>query len=282
MSGSRAVAWRTPCSDAPRRRGTGNLRRPSGAGAPARPPGARPTPRPTATAGGHVPRAGSTPRFLDTGSPTRPRRLAGRARRGHAWRRGVRGPVGRRRGTRSGAAAAADRALARSRVAAVGPHRASAGQARGALRREHRAWRAGPARRPACRGDADVAPAPLLAAIDGRGRVAGGAAPEDRGSEERCRHHPAPHGTPAARVLRGGHYSGLDVSSTGRMRIPKGGSQRQKGCPGQSFSETVPGGQCHPETSQTGEVVTSFAHPPTQHTRVNPGESSHTFPVPAS
>ena len=55
----------------------------------------------------------------------------------------------------------------------------------------------------------------------------------------------------------------------------------QNGWPGQSSFETAPAGQCQPEASHTGEVVTSFVHAPTQ--QVNPGLSSHGFPgVPAS
>ena len=61
---------------------------------------------------------------------------------------------------------------------------------------------------------------------------------------------------------------------------PQEGGPRQKAWPGHSCGETDPTGQCQPEASQNGEVVTSFVHPATQQT--NPGLSSHGFPVPAS
>ena len=204
--------------------------------------------------------AGSTPRFLDTGNPTTPRRPAGRARRGHAWRRAVRGPVGRRRGTRSGAAAAADRALARSRVAARARLWASAGQARGALRREHRAWRAGPAPRPACRGDADVAPAPLLAAIDGRGRVAGAPHPRSavaQGNDAAMIEAPRM-GPPARRLSRPLPTPWLWVRppawSSRSARLP---ADAERLWPGQSSFETAPAGQRQPRRRTPAKVVTS-------------------------
>ena len=58
------------------------------------------------------------------------------------------------------------------------------------------------------------------------------------------------------------------------------GGPRQKVWPGHSSGETDPVGQCQPDASQNGEVVTWFEHPATQQT--NPGLSSHGFPVPAS
>jgi hypothetical protein len=60
----------------------------------------------------------------------------------------------------------------------------------------------------------------------------------------------------------------------------QGNEPMQNGSRGQSSGETDPTGQCQPEASQNGDVVTWFVQPVTQ--QVNPGNWSHEFPTPAS